>query len=514
MIVARREGGRRKAAPTAAVTTALALTLAGCGGGSEAEGAGGREFTVAAQSGPSSLDPAQLNDGQGMFVWSSLFDTLLARDPENGELIPHAAESWEYNEDGTVLTFVLREGMTYSDDSPVDAESVAAAMRRTMETPGPPQGKFAQVSEIEAVDDLTFEVRFDGFDPAFLSQMALSAGVIGHPETLDEERTATNPIGSGPFELDADSSESGESYVLRKRDDHWNAANIPVSTFTVEVIADSTATFNALQSGQIDATSVESRLVEQMDEGTFTFSRIEAHTVFTLMVLDRAGEEHPALGDERVRQALNYAIDRDAVVENLLFGSGVPTAQIFDPAGEVYDPALEDVYDYDPERGRELVEEAGYEGESFEIPSTYLSSQFESTLSQAFEDVGLRLEWTPVPPQQVQSALSSGKYPLFFQVAGFGSGPSDALSHFAPGGYSNPQDHTDEVLDGLFEEAGGIVEYEGAVPYYREINRHAVEEAFEVPIAFGSQTWASRDGVTHSEVNGYPSTLMAFDFED
>ncbi|GAA1445896.1 ABC transporter substrate-binding protein [Nocardiopsis tropica] len=514
MVVARREGNWRKATPATAVTAALALALAGCGEGSEAGGAEGREFTIAAQSGPSSLDPAQLNDGQGMFVWSGVFDTLLAQDPESGELIPHAAESWEYNEDGTVLTFVLREGMTYSDDTPVDAESVAAAMQRTMETPGPPQGKFTQVSEVEAVDDLTFEVRFDSFDAAFLSQMSLSAGVIGHPETLDGEQTATNPVGSGPFELDVDSSESGDSYVLRKRDDHWNAENVPVSTFTVEVIPDSTARFNALQSGQIDATNVESRLLEQLDEGTFTISEIEAHTVFTLMFLDRAGEEYPALGDQRVRQALNYAIDRDAIVDNLLFGSGVPTAQIFNPEGEVYDPELEDLYEYDPERGRELVEEAGYAGESFEVPSTYLTSQFESTLSQAFDDVGLQLEWQSVPPQQVQSALSSGEYPLFFQVAGLGSVPSDALSHFAPGGYSNPQDHTDEVLDGLFEEAHGIVQYEDAVPYYREINRHAVEQAFEVPIAFGSQTWAGQDGVTHSEVSGYPSTFMAFDFED
>ncbi|NEE04558.1 ABC transporter substrate-binding protein [Phytoactinopolyspora halotolerans] len=509
---------RRGASALAATATALALALAGCGADSDTAPPDGdpsadRSLTIAVQSGPNSLDPAQLIDGQQTFVWSGVLDTLLARDPETGELIPNAAERWEYNEDGTLLTLTLRDGMTFSDGTPVDADAVVASMERTRETPGPVQSKYSQVTDVTAVDPSTVEVHFDSFDPTFLSNIALGAGAIGHPDTLDDERTATDPVGSGPFELDVANTVPDNTYVLKKREDYWNADAIPVSTFTVRVMPDPTAQLNALQAGEIDAGTVQQRMLGQLDESAFTLSQIEANVVFVLEILDRAGETWPALGDVRVRQALNYAIDREAFVEGLLGGLGSPTVQIFNPQGEVYDPALEELYEYDPERGRELVEEAGYVGESFEIPSTFLSTAFEPTISQAFSDVGLNLEWVSVPPQQVQSAHMSGDYGLSFQVAGFNSDPSDAFSHFVPGGFSNPQNHSDPTLDELFGVINTTVDYEDAIPTYREVNAYAVEQAFEVPIAFGGTTWAARDGITYSTVGGLPPTIRAFGFE-
>ena len=85
-----------------------------------------KDLAIAAVSGPNSLDPAQLVDGQQQFVWSSILDTLLAKENNTGELIPNAAESWEYNEDGTELTLTLREGMTFSTGDPVNADAVVA----------------------------------------------------------------------------------------------------------------------------------------------------------------------------------------------------------------------------------------------------------------------------------------------------------------------------------------------------------------------------------------------------
>lgn len=453
-----------------------------------------KDLAIAAVSGPNSLDPAQLVDGQQMFVWGAILDTLLTKENNTGELVPNAAESWEYNEDGTELTLKIRQGMTFSSGDPVDAHAVVATMLRNKNTAGIVQVKYSAVTDVEATDDYTVVVTFDRFDPQFLTNLTQSTGAIGDPATMDDERTATDPIGSGAFVLDVEKTVPGSSYVLTKRDDYWNADAVPFSTLTVRVLQDPTASFNALQAGEINAATVQSQLLGQLGDD-YSIQPIEAQAVAYLDILDRGGEKWPALGDVRVRQAINYAIDREGILSGLFGGSGLVTQQIFSPYGEVYDESLNDTYEYDPEKGRELVEEAGFAGETFQIPSTFLSTTVEATLSQAFEDIGLHLEWVPVPPQQTQSAHLSGDFPLSFQFTGFASDPADAASHFGPTGYANPRGYSDDTIDELLEVIGTTVDFDEALPTYRELNEYAVEQAFEVPIVFIGGTWATRDGI-------------------
>ncbi|WP_105567840.1 ABC transporter substrate-binding protein [Microbacterium halophytorum] len=498
----------------AGLATVGVFALAGCSASTSGDAATDAEptaLTIAAQSGPNSLDPAQLSNGQQMFVWTSVLDTLLARDPATGDIVPNAAEAWEYNDDGTVLTLTLREGMTFSDDTPVDAEAVAATMNRTRETPGQVQPKFSQVTDVAATGDLEVEVRFDRFDPQFVPNLAYGVGAIGHPDTLDDERTATDPIGSGPYTLSVENSVDGSTYVLEKRDDYWNADAIEADTFTVQVMQDPTAAFNALQSGEVDAAGVQAQMLSQLPESGFTFSTTDATGVMLLDLIGRGGDGWPALQDERVRQAINYAFDRESIVDSLLGGGGMPSAQVFNPDGDVYDASLDEMYPYDPDRGRELVEEAGFAGATFEIPSTYLSTAFEPTISQAFEDVGLNVEWKSIPPQQVQSAVQSGDYGIVFQVSGFSSDPEEAFSRYAIGGYGNPLGYTDPTLDSLFETINSTVAFEEAVPTYQELNAYAMEQALVVPIAYTGTTWAAHDGITASTVGGLPPTISTFD---
>ena len=181
--------------------------------------------------------------------------------------------------------------------------------------------------------------------------------------------------------------------MLKKRDDYWNADAYPFPSLTVRVLQDPTASFNALQAGEINAATVQTQVEGQLDPNKFTLSKIDAQAVAYIDILDRAGDKFPALGDQRVRQAINYALDREGILKGLYAGNGMVTEQVFNPAGEVYDESLNDTYSYDLEKGKELVEEAGYAGETFQIPSTFLTTTIEPTLSQAFDDIGLKLEW-------------------------------------------------------------------------------------------------------------------------
>src|SRR4051794_16221278 len=169
--------GLRAAALAAILSGALLFTACSApsddgGQSSEAPVANAPDLALAAFSGPNSLDTAQLVDGQQMFVWASIYDTLLLRNAETGEVEGNAAKSWEYNEDGTLLTLTLEPDMTFSNGNPVNAETVVATMNRTKSTPGIVQPKFALVKDITAPDDLTVEIAFTEYDPQFLYNLS------------------------------------------------------------------------------------------------------------------------------------------------------------------------------------------------------------------------------------------------------------------------------------------------------------------------------------------------------
>lgn len=507
--------GTRSAAVAALVGGALLLTACSAPGDTASTSAAtdAPALALAAVSGPNSLDTAQLVDGQQAFVWASVYDTLLARDQKTGAVAPNAAESWEYNADGTVLTLKLHSGMTFSNGDPVDAAAVAATMLRTKNTPGIVQPKFALVTDVKATDDLTVEVTFSSFDPQFVYNLSLGAGAIGDPDSLDTSEAATNPVGSGPYTLDVANTVPGTSYQLKKRDDYWNADAFPFPTVTVRVLQDPTASFNALQAGEINAATVQTQLIGQLDSSKYTISTIPGQALAYLDILDRGGQKWPALGDQKVRQAINHAIDREGILKGIFQDNGQVTEQIFSPNGKVFDESLNETYSYDPELGKKLVADAGYAGETFQIPSTFLTTSVEATLSQAFTDIGLGLEWIAVPPQQAQSALTSGDFGLSFQITGVNSDPADAFFHYSPNGFGNPTHYTDPKLDELFSTINSTVDEAAALPAYKELDEYGVEQAFEAPIVFIDSTWATADGISVISIGGVPATVSNFAFD-
>ncbi|XVQ07285.1 ABC transporter substrate-binding protein [Spirillospora sp. CA-255316] len=476
----------------------VALSLCACSGGDDQPSAkGDRSLAVAIVSAPNSFDPAQLADGQQSMVWGALFDNLVYRENKTGEIKPNAAESWTYSKDGKTLTFKLRDGMTFSSGDPVTAETVAGTMMRTKQTPGLQQSKFEAVTSVTASDARTVVVKFSHHVPWFLPALANAVGVIGDPETLTAERTTTNPVGSGPYVLDTAATVPGTTYVLKRREDYWNVRAYPFKSLTVRVFQDSTAAYNALQAGEINAATVRAQQLPALKSaGGFAFSSIDAQAVALLNIFDRSGEKFPPLGDVRVRRAINHAIDRRGILTSLLGGSGKVTEQIFSPYGPIYDESLNSTYGYDVAKAKQLMADAGYaKGFALQIPSTFTTTAFEPTITQQLGAIGIRLQWVQVPPQQVDATMRSGKYGIAFQVIGFGSDQGDSLNYFETTGFSNPGRYTDATLDRLTAKVDSTVDFQAAVPTYKEINKYAVEQALLAPIVFTGTTWVTRDGV-------------------
>ncbi|MFK0283227.1 ABC transporter substrate-binding protein [Streptomyces sp. NPDC090499] len=503
---------RSRALPAALTATAL-LSLTACGGGG-AEGASSSSATalsLAVQAAPASFDPAQLNEGQATYIWSALYDTLLYTD-NNGELKPNAAESWKYSDDGLALTIKLRKGMTFSSGAPVNAAAVKATLERTMSTPGPQQVPLASVKSVEAPDTNTVVIHLRQQDGALLTNLSMAAGVIADPATMAKKSSQLNPVGSGPYTLDK-ATVNGSSYVLKRRDDYWNAKAYPFKTLKFKVIVDPTAAYNALQAGQIDAGPAAPQYTAKLKSGGFSMTLVKATAVANLILADRTGSVLKPLGDARVRQAINMAFDRTKIVKQLLMGVGQPTVQIVNPKSAAHDSALEQTYPYDPAAAKKLLAEAGYpNGFSVTVPSFVFTKQLEPTVGQQLGDIGIKVKWTPVPPQNNLGAIASKKYPMFLFFDGLNTPARQMANNFGPIAVLNPFKTTDPQLTKLMTQAASQLDPASADAAYKPVNELLVKNAWDAPIAYLGNNWAVKKGIKYlGDGSNTNSTIRAFD---
>lgn len=504
---------RRLTAGTAVAAVAVALTA--CGGSTTPAGGDGdtadATLTLGVQAPPNSLDPAQIHDGTQRYVWGSVYDTLIYSD-NDGELQPAAAESWEYSDDAMTLTLHLRDDMTFSDGDPVTSEAVKVTLERTRDTAGPQQSNLAAIASIDTPDEHTAVLNLSQPDPNLLVALAFGSGVIGDPDTINEERTALDPVGSGPYVLNREETVDSSKYVLERRDDHWNADAYPFQTITIRAIQDRTALFNALLTGELDAGTVDETQAGQIEAAGYNLTRVDGTAVGQIVIADRAGTLVPALADVRVRQAINMAFDRQGIIDAILQGLGQPTTQIFNSLSPAFIEDLDDAYPYDPERARELIAEAGYpDGFTLTMPANLFVQLLQPTITQALADIGITVEWEPVPAQQSGQTTNWGMY---FNQGGVAPPSRTTVLYFSENGSHNPFGVTDPTLDELRQRLAATTDPEAANEIYREINTFAVENAWFAPIFYQATKWATKDGVEYVGSASSLFDLRVFDVSE
>jgi peptide/nickel transport system substrate-binding protein len=477
----------------------LWAAVAGCGvdqasGPSATSGEATLAFAV--QGAPNSLDPAQLVEGQQAYVWSGIFDTLLYLD-NDGKLQPNAAESWQISDDARTVTLTLRAGMTFSSGAPVDAAAVKATIERTKKTPGPMQNWLDVVHAVRTPDNRTVVLELARPDAGLLPALAMGPGAIGDPATMDQPRTALNPIGSGPYTLDTAQTVHGTTYVLNRRDDYWNAEAYPFATVKVRVIPDRTAVLNALQAGELNAGSVEVTHLGRLEASGFQVTPVEGASLVSLVIADRKGELVPALADRRVRAAINMALDRTKIVEQLIHGSGTATVQTFSPQGPAYDPALANEYPFDVTGAKRLMAEAGYpDGFAVTMPETAHAKPFAPTVTQSLAAIGITVNWEPIPQQQAPAAVASKRFPLVLAIDATAPFPRE-LQGFSPEHARNPFHTTEPELTALIDQFNRALDPERADELAKEINAFTVRHAWDAPLLHVTVNWVTRTGVEY-----------------
>ncbi|MGE3812372.1 MAG: ABC transporter substrate-binding protein [Candidatus Nanopelagicales bacterium] len=427
------------------------------------------------------MDPAQANEGSNFMMFQAVYDTLLRRMPD-GELVPMLATDWEVAEDGLSVTLTLRDDITFSDGSKFDSSVVKANLDRFEGENGPQAATMSALASVDTPDATTVVLNLEQPDPAIPLYLANVAGLMASAEALkDPMSLATMPVGTGPYTLDAANTSVGVKYTYQRKDDYWGEP-LPFATFVSVLYPDQQAMLNALRSGQINATSFFAP-AEGVEAENAGFTYWPAETDYQgLVIFDRAGDKIPALGDVRVRQAINYAIDRELLLKTFILDRGTVTTQIWGTSSAGFDKALDNRYPYDPAKAKALLAEAGYaDGFDIEMPTV---PQFDPTMMaaivQMLNDVGIRATIKDIPFPEFFPGMRSGEFPLtymrFFQ-------PSDwqlVTQFIAPDAVWNGFGSEDPTVSTLIEELRFARGDENVGPA-QELNKFIVEDAWFAP---------------------------------
>jgi peptide/nickel transport system substrate-binding protein len=457
-------------------TLALALGLA-LSGLAAAQTSGGTLVAAWAQE-PVGLDPHITSAMSSYQVLENVLDTLITLDAEQN-LVPSLAHAWTVADDGLSVTFELREGVRFSNGTELTSEHVVTVFERLLdpETGSGNAWRMAGVTSIDAPDAATVVLTLDAPNPSLLGHLAsIKALGIFDPSGVEDGSINTRPIGTGPFMIS--DFQPGTRVLLERNPYYWEEGLPYLDAIDIRIIGDETVRRSALVTGDIDwAFAVPPQAVEELDaRDDVLVDRAAAGAYYYIGVNTAEGP----LADERVRQAIAFAINRDNIAAAAEFGNAQVTQDPIPPSSAWhfgYAP-----YTHDPERARELLAEAGYaDGFEMEImPTSFIEATIRAAqvIQADLASVGIRasirtLEWAEWLQEQ-----GDGNYDTYVCSWNGLIDPDDFYyaQHrtgevFNFTGYSNPS--VDELLD----EARTLPEFDARRPLYEQINRAIVDEA-------------------------------------
>ncbi|AGB24270.1 ABC-type dipeptide transport system, periplasmic component [Mycobacterium sp. JS623] len=335
------------------VVVSLVVALTACSTGSRVDlGGDSSGNLVAAIAGePDQLDPQKTSAYFSFEVLENVFDTLVAPDA-NLEMRPGLAESWDVSPDQLAWTFHLRRGVTFHDGSPFTADDVVYSYRRIIDQKLANADKFSAVTGVTATDPSTVRITLKQPTPNLLTNLGGFKGVaIVSRRNVESGQIATHPVGTGPFAFA--SQKSGDSITLKASPTYW-AGPPKVSGVTFRFISEPSTALSALQAGEIDWTDAipPQRVAALKGDDSITLAATPSNDYWYLAL----NEARPPWNDVRVRQAIAYAIDRDAIVQATTYGTAVANQLAIPQGNPFYTPY--DTYRHDIDKAKGLLAEA------------------------------------------------------------------------------------------------------------------------------------------------------------
>lgn len=502
---------------SAALLVAVFLFIvAGCGNGDSSQ----VTFTYAEAADPTALDPALVEESVGMNITRYLFDGLVTYDSETGDVEGAVARDWDVNDDATVFTFHLRNGVKFANGRDVTASDFVYAWTRALdpEIMSPTamnilepvkgaaslaMGEATTLEGVEAVDDQTLKVTLE-------YPMAEFVTYLGHPVTApvpSEEVESSDidfselPQGNGPFIVKE--WKHNEEVVLERNPDYYGD-KAEVGNVVVRIIPEPSTAVAELQDGTIDAVkTVDPAQIQSLQEDD-TVEVFEGGIALMRFIAFNTSED-PWKDNVELRQALNWAIDRQTIAEKVFMDQATPADGIVPTASPGHqDNAMP--YEYDPEKAKSLLTEAGYPGGEGlpPITLTYPAEGPAADVAQAVQsqlkDIGVDVELQGMQFGAFIDAMTSGQL-SFFLISWQADYPTVdtflyTLFHSMNIGGPNVSMYENSDVDSLLDTARSSLDEDERLDSYNEAERLIMTDAPIIPLTFDRDVMAYSTRVT------------------
>lgn len=465
----------------AIAVTALALT--GCSASQSAKtDASSATLTLNNSGDMTTWDPSEMKEGSIIQYAEAIYDPLLKKSADS-KIEANLATKWSYNSDNTELTLTLRTGVKFSDGTAFNADAVKTNLESRSKGAGSASETAKGFKSIDVVSPTEVKLDLAAPDPALLASLATYGGFMASPKAIEAGTIGKTPVGSGPYTLDK-KTVTGTSYVFDKKADYWDKSAYPFKTVVIKPIVDFTAAYNALSTGQTEFMYATADMADKAKSAGLTVQTVPGEWQ-GIILQDRAGTKVPALKEVKVRQAINMALDKKAILKGFYQGYGQVSTQTFNPSSQAWVPSLNSKYPYDVAKAKQLMADAGYAG-GFTLPVVY-SDGFQAPLipilKQYLAAIGITLE--PV----LAGSFANGGLKVYNDSSAFILSFStnipawtDVLNKLTPTSLWNGLGYTDPTVNKYLSE---IPSAQGAdqTKLYRELNTYIVDQAWFAPIA-------------------------------
>ena len=427
------------------------------------------------------MDPWKTQVSQ--YVAQATYDTLTHLNAD-GTIAPWLATSWIYPNPKT-LVLQLRTGVTFSDGTPFDAAAVVANLEYGKKATPSNFAALAYLSAIasaQAVSATTVRINLTTADPDLPYGFSQQAGWMVSPAALKNPNSLTlGAVGTGPYLLDKSATSANQSYVFTRNPKYWAASQWDrFAKLTVNLIADQTASDNAARGGQINYEIIQpTTKISGWKRAVGSATALFGFTIF-----DTKGTIAKPLGDVRVRQAMNYAIDRKTILSKISGGYGALNASApFGSDSTGYTKTLDDTYTYDPAKAKALLAAAGYpNGFSLKVLNNPQWDQMAQALAGYLRAVGIKITLSNHLSDLVQQT-NSGKWAMGMTLQSVTGLPyTDVSSAMTPTASFNPLRNSDPKIVSLLAQ-GASASGKDQQKIYAELAAYSAQQAwFVVPV--------------------------------
>lgn len=443
-----------------------------------------------------------------------IYDRLVSRDYDfNYE--PGLAESWDTSEDGIVWTFHLKEGVKFHNGIPFTADDVKWTLDTILDpaTASPAQSDFAAIKEVEVVDDLTVKITLHTPFPNLLFVLSNTAASIANRDAYEQygsEYGIKYVIGTGAYMFEE--WIQGDKIVLVKNPDYtwgpeWmsNTGPSAIDIIVLKTIPEENSRLMELLSGNVHILrDVPATFIDKVgDNPDVEIYRGESTK---LGYLAYATDKEP-FTDLRVRQAINHAIDKDEIITYVFRGVGIPADGYLPPAlkSEYYADSKKDGYEYNVEKAKELLKEAGFEnGLKLKLAAENSTeySRLAEVLQNQLKNVGIEVEIQLYDSSSYTAMLKTGEQELFLRLYSWPN--ADILDWFLLSSqmpYPNHSRWNDPTTDELIKVAASSPTWETRAAGYHEVQKHLISQAVWAPIYVPERLIAVRKEVKNFKLH-------------